>query len=330
MIAVIVVRDGVLPAGYDETICEAGRNALLVGSRVHDTLAEVEKVATRTWMLELDPADATAGDLARAIAECLDHIAGSSMAPADLGHAVILPASPDGRDLAPHLAFVLDRPFHAGAVSIRSDSVAVSRHGGLHLVDVQLRSPFVATLQIGIRGSEPRDESRDGAHIVDDVTSAVSARTARVAESVHHSVLHSVLHVDVQPPDASTMDLAEAPRIVGGGAGLTDADAFDQLQRIAARLGASMGVTRVITDRGWAEHNRQIGTTGIVVDPDLYISFGISGAVQHTSGLGHPNHIISVNTDAHCPMMQISDVAIVSDANDVLDALETLLAEPET
>ena len=71
---------------------------------------------------------------------------------------------------------------------------------------------------------------------------------------------------------------------------------------------------------------RQIGTTGVVVDPRLYIAFGISGAVQHTSGLGQPDHIISVNTDAHCPMMQMSDLAIVADANDVLEALASRLS----
>jgi electron transfer flavoprotein alpha subunit len=88
-----------------------------------------------------------------------------------------------------------------------------------------------------------------------------------------------------------------------------------------------MGVTRVITDRGWAPHQRQIGTTGIVVDPRLYLAFGVSGAVQHTSGLGQPDHIISVNTDAHCPMMQMADLAIVSDANAVLDELAALLSK---
>jgi electron transfer flavoprotein alpha subunit len=95
---------------------------------------------------------------------------------------------------------------------------------------------------------------------------------------------------------------------------------------VSKALDASMGVTRVITDRGWVSHERQIGTTGVVVDPRLYISFGISGAVQHTSGLGQPDHIISVNTDAHCPMMQMSDLAIVADANDVLEALAAKLS----
>ena len=67
----------------------------------------------------------------------------------------------------------------------------------------------------------------------------------------------------------------------------------------------------MITDRGWVGHDRQIGTTGVVVDPQLYLAFGISGAVQHTSGLGDPAHIISVNTDPHCPMMQLADLAVV-------------------
>lgn len=315
MIAVIVVRDGVLPAGFDEAICEADRRVLLVGTGLDDALDDVTRVATTIWTLHTDLARATAGDLAQQMADCLGRIAESSDSPSPLDRVIVFPASPDGRDLAPRLAYVLGRPFHAGAVSITTDTVTVSRHGGLHLVDIHQHSPFVATLQIGIRGSEPRIESRDGAHIVIDLTRGTADQGSQRA--VHH--------VDVQPPDASTMDLAEAPRILGGGAGLTDVAAFDRLQRVAAHLGASMGVTRVITDRGWADHNRQIGTTGVVVDPDLYISFGISGAVQHTSGLGQPNHVISVNTDAHCPMMQISDVAIVSDANEVLAVLETML-----
>ena len=86
-----------------------------------------------------------------------------------------------------------------------------------------------------------------------------------------------------------------------------------------------MGATRVITDRSWVHHDRQIGTTGVVVDPVLYLSFGVSGAVQHTSGLGHPDHIISVNTDPHCPMMAMSDLAIVADANETLDELLRLI-----
>ena len=130
------------------------------------------------------------------------------------------------------------------------------------------------------------------------------------------------------PPDAATMDLAEAPRIVGAGAGLMAGEPDDgprpgssTLVGVGEAIGASMGATRVVTDAGWVGHDRQIGTTGVVVDPRLYLAFGISGAVQHTAGLGHPDHIISVNVDPHCPMMAMADLAVVADANATLAAL---------
>ncbi|MEQ1703253.1 MAG: FAD-binding protein, partial [Ilumatobacteraceae bacterium] len=133
----------------------------------------------------------------------------------------------------------------------------------------------------------------------------------------------------VLPPDPATIDLAEAPRIVGGGAGLDGPDRIVQLTAVGTAISASMGATRVVTDRGWVPHARQIGTTGVVVDPQLYLAFAVSGAVQHTSGLGNPAHIISVNTDQHCPMMQLADLAIVADANETLAALSRLLTDEQ-
>jgi electron transfer flavoprotein alpha subunit len=327
MIAVILVRDGALPAGFDEAICEADRRALLIGSNVAEALVDVRRFARVVWTCDIDSSRLAVSAVASVVAECLRIVwdgnahpeTESQLRAVDDGEAIVLPSSPDGRDLAPHLAYVLERGFHAGATRVSEGSVTVSRRGGLFLSDIHPQSPFVATLQIGIRGADPLSDSECSRTDIIEV--------ARPPSTPASTSVRAVEHIEIQPPDASTMDLAEAPRILGGGAGLVDSHAFDQLQRIAGRLGASMGVTRVITDRGWAEHNRQIGTTGVVVDPDLYISFGISGAVQHTSGLGHPEHIISVNTDAHCPMMQISDVAIVADANEVLDALEILLFE---
>jgi electron transfer flavoprotein alpha subunit len=126
------------------------------------------------------------------------------------------------------------------------------------------------------------------------------------------------------------MDLAEADRIVGGGAGLMHGDAaerFATLTAVGAAIGASMGATRVVTDAGWVPHSRQIGTTGVVVDPTLYLAFGISGAVQHTAGLGHPEHVVSVNLDPHCPMMAMADLAVVADAGATLDVLAARLGE---
>jgi electron transfer flavoprotein alpha subunit len=136
--------------------------------------------------------------------------------------------------------------------------------------------------------------------------------------------------VELLGPDVATMDLAEAPRLVGGGAGLDSPERFGELAELAELIGAAMGATRVVTDRGWIGHERQIGTTGVVVDPSLYLAFGISGAVQHTAGLGDPDHIVSVNTEPHCPMMSMADLAIVSDANETVVELLRLLRSEGT
>jgi electron transfer flavoprotein alpha subunit len=297
MIAVIPVRDGVAPAGADETICEASGHALIIGSGTSQAFENLANIASNIWLAE---AEVNASQIIAAIIQI-----------ARLNETIILPATPDGRDLAPHLAHALGRSLYAGAVSISDNKVSVSLHGGLSIADFQPTTAFVATLQIGIRG-------------VDTVSTTPTISQVDIAPTTN-TAQASVTSVAVMPPDASTMDLSEAPRIIGGGAGLESGERFVQLQNVAAALDASMGVTRVITDRGWADHERQIGTTGVIVDPDLYIAFGISGAVQHTSGLGQPEHIISVNTDAHCPMMQMADLAIVADANAVLEELAQLM-----
>jgi electron transfer flavoprotein alpha subunit len=296
MIAVIPVRDGVAPAGADEAICEASGQAIIIGSGTPTAAETLRSFSTHLWLVETDFHAAN-------VVAALENINRSH-------DSLILPATPDGRDLAPHLAHALGRPLYAGSISITDNKVSVSRNGGLSIVDFTPHQAFVATLQIGIRGTENISSNPTITPI--DIAS-VSRPTS------------SVTSIAVLPPDASTMDLSEAPRIIGGGAGLESGDRFIQLQNVATALDASMGVTRVITDRGWADHERQIGTTGVVVDPDLYIAFGISGAVQHTSGLGQPEHIISVNTDAHCPMMQMADIAIVADANAVLEELAHLM-----
>lgn len=296
MIAVIPVRDGVAPAGADEAICEASGQAIIIGSGTPTAAETLSSVSTHLWLVETDIHAAN-------VVAALENINRSH-------DSLILPATPDGRDLAPHLAHALVRPLYAGSISISDNKVSVARNGGLSIVDFTPHQAFVATLQIGIRGTE-------------NISSTPTITPINIA-SVSRPT-SSVTSMAVLPPDASTMDLSEAPRIIGGGAGLESGDRFIQLQNVATALDASMGVTRVITDRGWADHERQIGTTGVVVDPDLYIAFGISGAVQHTSGLGQPEHIISVNTDAHCPMMQMADIAIVADANAVLEELAQLL-----
>ena len=296
MIALVPVRDGVLPAGAPDAIAEAGGRVVIAGSGTAD--ADVDGLASQVYLAEVGPVE-----IARWTNALTPIIAG--LADSDI---VVLPHAPDGRDLAPRLAAALERPLLAGATEVGAHRVRVARRGGLELHELRPTGPFVATLQPGTRGGLALDTPPEVHELHVDAPQS-----------------HDAHVVEVLPPDVMTMDLTEASRIVGGGAGLDSNDRFAQLDRFAVAIGGVMGATRVITDRSWVHHDRQIGTTGVVIDPELYLSFGVSGAVQHTSGLGHPDHIISVNTDPHCPMMSMSDLAIVADANETLDELLRLL-----
>lgn len=305
MLAVVAIRDGVLPAGGDETVAECDGRALLIGTGTHDAVAELAGIATEVRLVEAGEfrPGAWAAGLAPLIAD---------------EPAIVLPGSADGRDLAPRLAFVLGRPLFAHAASVSTERIDLIRGSDSALHVLTPPAAFVATLQQGLRGVAADPDVTAQVHAVE-----LLSPPSRTGADRH---IHDATVVATLAADAATVDLSESARIVAGGAGLDGPDRFAELSELGVLIGAGVGATRVITDRGWIGHERQIGTTGVVVDPDLYLAFGISGAVQHTSGLGTPAHVISVNTDAHCPMMALSDLAVVADANATLSALIERLA----
>jgi electron transfer flavoprotein alpha subunit len=289
VIALVPVRAGTLPLGGDEVVAEAGGRVLLVGQGTADAVEALAGVARRAVCCE-QPTYAPAAWAAMLAPHLVDI------------DVIVLSDAPDGRDLAPRLAHLLDRPLLAGAVAVHADGATVAREGGLLMEELLVDGPFIATLHAGGRGVDLDPDLVTEVEPID--LAAPTGGSAVVDPAV----------VEVLPPDPATMDLTEAPAIVGGGAGLGSPDVMDLLGEVARRLGCSIGGTRVVTDWGWLPFERQIGTTGVIVHPDLYLAFGISGAVQHVSGLGDPAHIIAVNTDASCPMMSIADLAVVTDA----------------
>ena len=292
MLALLVVRDGLLPAGAREAVSEASGAALLIGQQCSDAVAELVGAAREVRIIECGAF--APGSWARQLAPILVD-----------EERIVLPASPDGRDLAPHLAFHLKRPLFAGALRVGATALELVRWGGLGVETRTAPASFVATLQVGVRGVDVVHGEQAVTHLSLEISPQSS----------------DAQFVAMLPADAASIDLAEAPRIISGGAGVDSEATFASLFELAGLVDASVGATRVVTDRGWAEHQRQIGTTGVVVSPELYIAFGVSGAVQHTSGLGQPEHIISVNTDAHCPMMQLADLGLVTDVNALIPAL---------
>ena len=294
MIAVVVVRGGVLPSGGDEAVAEAGGAAVLIGEAVDVAaaqlagpglvrIAEVGAFAPAAWAAALAPV-----------------LAGEDV--------VVLPASPDGRDLAPRIAAALGRPLLAGAIQVSAHRVVLVRQGGLVAEEHEVNRPVVVALVPGCRGVEPSAGRPDVRPLLLDVAAAGDAEV-----------------IEVLPPDPATIDLAEAARIVAGGGGLGGPEPFVVLAQVARAIGASVGASRVACDLGWAPPGRYIGTTGVTVDPRLYVALAVSGAVQHVTGLGHPDHIVSVNTDPSAPLMGMADLAIVADAGAVLDQMANRL-----
>jgi electron transfer flavoprotein alpha subunit len=314
-VAVIVCRAGQPPVGADEAVAEVGGLAIVAGQGAREAAAQLT-AAYRVWTVETPPGLQVAR-LARRLARL---VVDSPL--------VVLPASADGRDLAPRLAALLDRPLLAGATSVGVVEAPVgetaevlatlTRLDNRLALPVRVPAPVVATLPPGVRSVTPVG----GAEVI-ELPPPARPEDDGTAEPLDVQV------IEVLEPDAATMDLAEAPRVVAGGAGLlppgadeaTGRAVFEVLADVAAALGASTGATRVVTDAGWMGFDRQIGTTGITLDPDLYLAFAISGAVQHTGGIGTPAHVVSINTDASCPMTSMATLGLVTDARALLSEL---------
>jgi electron transfer flavoprotein alpha subunit len=331
MVAVIVVRDGVLPAGAIEASLEAGGNAYLVGSNVDLAAKELASAraahSIRTHTVKLD-------DFADVAEVARQDLFTASQEP----RRVVLPSSPDGRDLAPRLAYLLDVPLYANSIMVAVGRISVTRANG-HVAEEYDPGPaFVATLIPAVRGTQPLYEHTSIINILHDMSDSTTNDTSTNATAATNNDTNrtearahvAVESLSIDPPDPSTMDLTEAKRIIAGGQGVGSTDRFNALQKFASSIGGSLGGTRVASDAGWIPFERQIGTTGVIVKPELYLAFGISGATQHTSGLGDPDHVISVNLDSSCPMMAMADLAIVADANAVIDSLNNKLASLTT
>ncbi len=307
MIAVLVVQGGTLPAGADEAAAEAGGQVVLVGD---GTGAAADALRCGAEVACWEAGAFAPGRWAATLAPVLD-----------AHDVVVLPASPDGRDLAPRLAAAMGRPLVTGTVRVDPAGAVAATHGGRVHERYVAREPFVATLEPGCRGVGVADLPAERHVSPLDIEEPDGGEP----DGGGHAGLDAEI-LAVTPPDPAAMDLAESPRIFAGGAGLGDADDFALLDRVAEVFGASVGGTRVATDSGLLPHSRQIGTTGVTVRPRLYVAFGISGAVQHTGGLHDPGHVVSVNLDASCPMMAMADLALVADAPAVLRALAEIVA----
>ena len=282
---------------------EAQIDIAVLAAEAHPVAAQAARLAQvrRVWKVE-DAANAVA--LAAVQAPQI-----AALAP-EYTH-VFAPSTTFGKDLMPRVAALL-------GVGQISDLMAVeSAHrfrrpiyaaNAVLTVEAPPDRVLIATVRTASFAAAPGD----GNAVIEarSVTVALPTHTRFVARSAAHS---------------GRPDLQSARRVISGGRAFGSAENFKLLYRLADRLGAAVGASRAAVDAGYAPNDLQVGQTGKVIAPDLYMALGISGAIQHLTGIKDARTIVAINKDTQAPIFEVADIGLVGDLFAILPELEQQL-----
>ena len=281
---------------------EGGVTALVLGSGVGSVAAAAALVADQVLVADTP-------EMAQYDAEIWS-AAVAQIATEGEAEVVMIAGSRSGREYSPRVAVKLDAPLLEDVISLRDESGVLHAEHYTYLTRVtervEAQGPvIVTTVKPGAFAAAAPGSAAAEQFDVDlelpqrrlVITGSTKEKTGRIA-------------------------LTEADIVIAGGRGVGSAEGFTQLvEGLADQLGAAIGATRAVVDAGWRPYAEQVGQTGKTVQPKAYIAVGISGAVQHLSGMNKSKCIVAINKDADAPIFKIADYGIVGDVKEIVPAV---------
>jgi electron transfer flavoprotein alpha subunit len=223
------------------------------------------------------------------------------------------PSTSFGKDLTPRVAALLDAPQVSDLMTIES-AFRFRRpiYAGNAIVTVEADPGRKVVATVRVASFEAAAATGGSA--------AIESVTLQVALPTH------TRYIGTRSAATDRPDLQTASRVVSGGRALGSAENFNLLYSFADKIGAAVGASRAAVDAGYARNEMQVGQTGKIISPEMYIAIGISGAIQHLTGIKDARTIVAINKDPEAPIFEVADVGLVGDLFQIMPELERLVS----
>ena len=228
----------------------------------------------------------------------------------DYSH-VFGPSTTFGKDLMPRIAALLNAAQVSDVMAVESAR--------------RFRRPVYAANAIATVEAEPGQPIVATVRVASYQPAAVGGSANIEAVTVDLPLPTHTRFITMSAAKSDRPDLQTAARVVSGGRALGSAENFALIQRLADRIGAAIGASRAAVDAGYAPNELQVGQTGKIIAPELYIAIGISGAIQHLTGIKDARTIVAINKDAEAPIFEIADYGLVGDLFSLIPEIEKCL-----